>query len=316
MTIRRRLIILISAAMIASCARSQAPAELETHTFMHVDFRHRTFHLLVPDNLPRPAPLVVALHGGGGNGVQMCNLKGGVQELAEREGFIVACPEGIEGHWNDGRYNTRYRSHVEDIDDVGFLKNLVSRVERLYEIDADRIFFTGASNGGMMSLRMACEAGHIITAVGAVIANLPAHFRCQHTGPVSVLLMNGTEDPMVPFEGGQVRFLRQELGEVLSTGKTSGEFVNRSSCSGPPEVIWLPDLAPGDGTITYSETFADCETGAMFTKYIVEGGGHTMPGGGQYAPRYLIGRVSRDFSGAEAIWEFFERASELENSQN
>ena len=159
-----------------------------------------------------------------------------------------------------------------------------------------------------MSLRMACEAGHMITAVGAVIANLPSHLRCQHSGPVSVLLMNGTEDPLVPFEGGQVRFFRRELGEVLSTGKTSGEFVNRSSCSGPPEVVWLPDVNPDDGTVTYRETFSDCETGAIFTKYIVRGGGHTMPGGTQYAPRYLIGRVSKDFSGAEAIWDFFERA--------
>ena len=228
--------------------------------------------------------------------------------LAEREGFIVACPEGIEGHWNDGRDIDRYRAHAENVDDVGFLTTLVFEVKKLHNIDLDRVYFTGASNGGMMSLRMACEAGPMITAVAAVVANLPADLTCQHAGPVSVLLINGTKDPLVPHEGGQVRLLRQQLGEVLSTAKTSGTFVNRSVCNGPAEVVWLEDHDPRDGTVTYRETYAECQTGAIFTKYVVLGGGHTMPGGAQYAPKYLIGRVSRDFSGAEAIWDFFERA--------
>ena len=287
---------------------SNNPPELEQYTVWH-DFQERTYYILEPPGLTGPVPLVVSLHGGGGNGPQTCSMEGGIQELAEREGFVVACPEGVENHWNDGRKTDRYRAHREDIDDVGFLTAMIFEISEDYDIDLDHLYITGASNGGMMSLRMACEAGHLVTAVGAVIASLPADLRCDPTGPVSVLIMNGTEDPLVQYEGGQVRFLRQELGEVIHTREAFGTFVNRSKCSGPPEVVWLPDLDPNDGTITYRETFEDCLDGkAIYTIYTIEGGGHTMPGGAQYSPKYLIGRVSRDFSGAEAIWDFFERA--------
>ena len=79
--------------------------------------------------------------------------RGGIQELAEREGFIVVCPEGIENNWNDGRVNERNRAHIEDIDDVGFLRALIQQLGMTHNVDPDRIYVTGASNGGMMSLR-------------------------------------------------------------------------------------------------------------------------------------------------------------------
>jgi len=298
--------------MASGCAMtgsgvSSVKSELSSHTLTH-DGLKRTFYLLDPTESPKPVPLILSLHGGGGDGEQACSLAGGVQELAEREGFLVACPEGIENNWNDGRANDRNRAHIEDIDDVGFLRALIAQLEQTHNVDPDRIYVTGASNGGMMSLRMACEASDILAAAGAVIASLPADLSCEPEHPIPILLMNGTEDPLVPFDGGQVHFFRRELGEVISTPDTVAFWLAANGCDPAARTEQLPDLDPRDGTRIQLDTYSGCEEGVSVVLYTVEGGGHTLPGGTQYVLEFVIGRVSRDLHTGEAIWEFFEAA--------
>ncbi|MEE9216314.1 MAG: PHB depolymerase family esterase [Anaerolineales bacterium] len=298
------------ALMVSGCAligpgASRVETELSSHTLIHAGFE-RTYHLLDPSESLDPLPLVLSLHGAGGNGERTCSLAGGIQELAERERFLVACPEGIENNWNDGRADNSNRAHLEDIDDVGFLLALIDLLSNTYNVDTDRIYVTGASNGGMMSLRMACEASDVLAAAGAVIASLPADLNCDPEHPISILLMNGTEDPLVPFEGGQVRFFRRELGEVISTPDTVAFWVAADGCNPKPRTEQLPDLDPRDGTRIQVDTYFGCEGGTSVVLYTVNGGGHTLPGGTQYVLKFVIGRVSRDLHSGEAIWEFFE----------
>ncbi len=295
-----------------ACARtgsgpSSSRPELTLHTLSHAGLE-RTYYLLDPTQAPDPVPLVLSLHGGAGNGQQTCSLAGGIQELADREGFLVACPEGVENHWNDGRANDLNRAHVEDIDDIGFLRALIEQLSKSHNVDPDRIYVTGASNGGMMSLRMACEASDVLAAVGAVIASLPADLDCEPEQPISILLMNGTEDPLMPWEGGQVHFFRQELGEVISTPETVAFWVAANGCDPTARMEELPDLDPRDGTRIQVETYSGCEGDASVVLYTVDGGGHTLPGGTQYVLKFVIGRVSRDLHAGEAIWQFFEGA--------
>lgn len=292
-------------AMIGSSA-SSVDTELSSHTLTHDGFE-RTYYLLDPTESLDPVPLVLSLHGGAGYGKRTCSQAGGIQELADQEGFLVVCPEGVENHWNDGRADDSNRAHTEDIDDVGFLLALIDVLSNTYNVDQDRIFVTGASNGGMMSLRMACEASDVLAAVGAVIASLPADLSCEPEHPISILLMNGTEDPLVPFEGGQVHFFRRELGEVISTPDTVAFWVAVNGCDPTARMDKLPDLDPRDGTRIQLDTYSGCEGGVSVLLYTVDGGGHTLPGGAQYVLRFVIGRVSRDLHAGQTIWQFFER---------
>jgi polyhydroxybutyrate depolymerase len=159
-----------------------------------------------------------------------------------------------------------------------------------------------------MSLRMACEAPHIFAAAAPVIASLPVNLVCIPSQPISILIMNGTEDPLVPWDGGEVHFLRTELGLAWSTHEMVAFWVEANGCDSPPHVEQLPDLDPDDGTRVTREVYSDCDADTKVVFYTVEGGGHTWPGGLQYAPEFFVGRISHDLHAGEAIWRFFEES--------
>ena len=97
--------------------------------------------------------------------------------------------------------------------------------------------------------------------------------------PISILLMNGTEDPLMPFEGGKVRFFRQKLGPMHSTADSDAFWVAAKGCDPTPESEQLPDLDPDDGTLIGPDTYSSCAQGVSVMLYTVDGGGQTWPGG-------------------------------------
>ena len=267
----------------------------------------RNYSLFIPSSY-QPAgqyPLILALHGGGGTGRSMCALKAGIQTLADAEGFIVVCPQGLENHWNDGRHQVAYRAHQEAIDDVGFLMALVEHIGNEYAISENQVFVTGYSNGGMMSYRLACERSSDIRAIAAGIANLPVDLDCQPDQPIPVMILNGTEDPLMPYQGGQVGTRRNPLGAVLSTEATADFWASENGCEPEPAVETLPAQVATDQTRLRQTTFSNCQSNSTVVLFTVVGGGHTWPGGSQYAPEFLIGPVSSQANAAELIWNFF-----------
>jgi polyhydroxybutyrate depolymerase len=269
----------------------------------------RSYRLRIPKGEAQTdhPPLVLALHGGGGNKERMCDLTGGLADLVDREGFLLLCPQGVEGHWNDGRGLDRYRAQREAIDDVGFLRALARELSRQYEVAEGRVYVTGASNGGMMTYRLACEAPELFAAAASIIANLPKQLRCQPSEPISMLIMNGTEDPLMPYDGGQVRFLWQELGAVHSTMETAARWAETNGCQPDPTEVELPEEDPEDGTLVQLTAYSGCDRGSEVVVYTIVGGGHTWPGGNQYAFPSLIGPVSREGHMGEIVWDFFAR---------
>ena len=125
------------------------------------------------------------------------------------------------------------------------------------------------------------------------------------------MAINNVDDPLVPFEGGEIygHFHRVKLGEVLSVDESVGFWVKRNGCSTTPVMIEEPDRDPNDGTIVTSKHYLNGNEGTEVILYIVDGGGHTWPGGIQYLPKWVIGKTSRDFNASEVIWEFFKRHS-------
>jgi polyhydroxybutyrate depolymerase len=278
----------------------------------------RVFRIYIPKSYDKSVslPLVIALHGKGGKGRSMILVtRGGFNKLADKDSFIVVYPDGVEKNWNDGRMDdeTNDRAHRENIDDVGFISTLIDFMISNYNTDPRRVYVTGISNGAIMSYRLACELSEKIAAIAPVDGNISQLLfeECRPQNPVSVLTINNLNDPVVPYEGGEIygHFHLKKLGEVLSVDESVGFWVKQNGCSTTPVVVEEPDRDPNDGTFVTSKHYLNGKEGTEVILYIVDGGGHTWPGGIQYLPKWVIGKTSRDFNAAEVIWEFFKRHS-------
>jgi polyhydroxybutyrate depolymerase len=252
-----------------------------------------------------PRPTILVLHGGRLSAANARRTTG-FEEMFEREGFALVYPDAVDHHWNDGRAVALGR---EAADDAAFVRALVAELIQHGVADPARAYVTGPSNGGMMTLRLVCEAAELFAAAAPIIASLPAELAetCKPARAVPVLIMNGTADPLVPYAGGEVgRFTRG--GSVLSTDATLALLRKFNGCAGAPEEQTLADLDPDDGSDVTIEQWTHCTSGAPVVLYRIDGAGHRIPHRtGRWTPILdrLLGRENRDFSGAEAIWEFF-----------
>ncbi|MEW6005999.1 MAG: PHB depolymerase family esterase, partial [Stygiobacter sp.] len=276
----------------------------------------RTYLIHIPPSWDenKSMPLVIALHGGGGTGERMVeHTQGGFNTLADKNDFIVVYPDGVEKHWNDGRSGeeTRHRVHKENVNDIGFISSLIDHLIKELNIDPNRVYVTGISNGAMMSYRLACELTEKIAAVAPVAGNMPENLypSCSPSRPISVLAINNINDPLMPWKGGNITgpFGMKKLGKVLSVSETVKFWVNHNNCSSSPLISYEPDNDPQDGTRVLKEVYDGGKEGTEVILYTIEGGGHTWPGGYQYQPERIVGKTSRDIDANEVIWNFFKK---------
>lgn len=283
-----------------------------------VDGLVRTYLLHLPPwyNGTQSLPLVIALHGGGGTADSMVKLtRGGLNELADERGFIVVYPNAVERHWNDGRNLSVYRSQRENVNDVAFISALIEHLADEYGVDQTRVYVVGMSNGALMAHRLACEIPSRIAAIAAVAGSMPVNLvsACPPSSRVSVMMINGLSDPLVPWGGGPIRFGDMELGEVISVEEAALLWAGRGNCTLICDRVYLPDTDPHDGTRVWKRVFKNNTTGVEVVLYGVDGGGHTWPGGYQYLPESIIGKTCRDVDANEIIWEFFQRHTLIQN---
>ncbi len=287
--------------MTASAAAA-AERALVPHT-LEVDGITRSYHLHVPPALgPAPAPLVLVFHGGGGTGPGTERLTR-FTALADREGFLVAFPEGIEKNWNDGREFTSSRAHRDHVDDVAFVTALVDAIGRAHAVDPRRVYATGISNGGIFSHYLAAHLSARIAAIAPVVGGIadPPEAWLRPEQPVSVLMLQGTRDPLVPYHGGAVAFGR---GKIIDTEEAARRW---AALNGGREPVREPLPADGKDRCGGLRTiYPGGRDGSEVTLVRLDGGGHTWPGGAQYLPQLLIGRVCRDFDATVLIWDFFK----------
>jgi polyhydroxybutyrate depolymerase len=179
-----------------------------------------------------------------------------------------------------------------------------------FQIDPKRMYACGISNGGMMSLRIACELPDLFSAIAVVAANMSTvlNENCQPAVPISVLFICGTEDPLVPWNGGKVGFsFLRSRGKVLSVNESVEFWREKNHCSHSGAENIFKDIISEDESTVTEYTFPNGDNGAEVILLKVNGGGHTWPGGWAYLPEYLIGVTNRDFSASEYIWQFFNR---------
>jgi len=270
----------------------------------------RTYTYYLPARRrPNPA-LVFVFHGSGGDAAQArLSYAYEFERLAEHYGFIVVYPDGYEKHFNGCRKKGPYAANTQAIDDVGYIRQLSSHFSRRYGTDPEAVLATGISNGGQMALRLALEAPDLVAAVAPVATSMPTarNMDCSLSGlPVPLLLINGTDDPMNPYQGGKVALygLVGDRGQVVSSLESVEYWARLAGHSQQPARFTLPDMAPDDSSTTEVTLWRQpgLESVALYT---VHGGGHNVPHPVLKAPK-LLGGTSRDFIGAEAIWAFFQ----------
>ena len=251
-------------------------------------------------------PVVVNLHGGGGTAKGAYRLTNGrFNDLAKEQGFIVVYPNAIDKSWNDGREQI-LKPENKNVDDVGFIAAIIQELKEIYDVDLSRIFATGMSNGGFMTSRLLCDRADLFRGGAVVTASISTDYfpKCKPTASVAVLVMNGTDDPLVPYNGGQIKVFKKTRGEILSTDQYLDFWKNQNNCNQDPIITQLPDSNSKDKS-TVSVVSYTCDKQNPVVLYKIKGGGHTWPGGRQYLGKRLIGVTNRDINACDVIWKFF-----------
>ncbi|OLF13632.1 extracellular catalytic domain type 1 short-chain-length polyhydroxyalkanoate depolymerase [Actinophytocola xanthii] len=271
---RNLVAVLVTALLAAGCSGAPAPRQAAADEHMlTVDGRERGYLLHVPPGAEGRLPVLLVLHGGGGNARQVAGQTG-LSDLADEAGFLVVYPNGSGRTslltWNAGAccgYAQR-----QGIDDVAFLSALLDEVLADQLADPERVFVTGMSNGAMMSYRLACELSDRITGIAPVAGALNVT-PCRPTRPVSVLAVHGTADELVPYDGGPPAQPApgNESWVNASVADSVGFWVDHDGCR-------RPATERTEGAVT-TATYAGCAEGSEVVLHTVAGGGHAWPGG-------------------------------------
>jgi len=256
----------------------------------------RSYLLYEPESYDpsTPTPLVISIHGFmQWPAHQMVTTRW--DELADQYGFIVVHPSGtgLPKRWHASPQMT---SETDPLVDVVFISDLIDKLEAEYNLDPRRIYANGLSNGGGMSVLLACELSDRIAAIGTVAGAYTFPWsECNATRPVPTIVFHGTADPIVPYEGGVVDNDRFDFPSIPGWVAGLAQF---NKCSGVPTEI------PASGNVSGIQ-YRDCAGDAEVIFYTIAGGGHSWPGGNPL-PEIIAGTTSNDIDATQTMWEFFQ----------
>lgn len=268
-----------------------------------------------------PRPLVILLHGhigtaanALGQGKTPSPLSAWLN-IADREQLLVVAAQGLKGSDNHTGWHDCRLDATEDptADDVGFIERVVGGLVQAGRADPHRIYVMGMSNGGMMSYRVALEMHPAPAAIAAVSSTMAGQTACGETPrPLSVLMINGTDDPIVPYGGGKVGLRGYKTGTVIGADATRDFWLRADGLSGAPAVGYnFPHLNPADNTRANRLTWGPA-SGLQVEVITIQNGGHIEPSlvyhyGWLY--HQLVGAQNSDFESAEEAWSFFRNKS-------
>ncbi len=290
---------ILMAALLLVSAAAPARADERLQTLEH-DGQKRHYLLRAPAPLPadRRLPLVLVLHGGGGSAANAEQMTGFTAKARE-QGFIVVYPEGSSSLGLMHTWNAVHccgHAMEKNVDDVGFIRALLDHLQAHYPVDAQRIYVTGLSNGGMMTHRLGIELGDRIAAIAPVIATVFGD-EVRPVAPVSALMINGAIDDNVPPGGGDPagpgRRHWAEGAQVKPTTDQAQFWARADGCSATP-------MQSDDG-IAVHWRYA-CPSQAV-EQYLVKDNGHAWPGG--EPGRRRADPPNPRFDATTVIWNFF-----------
>jgi len=309
--------LLLSGLAPALHAEPAAQAGLHRDAKLEIGGEKREFSYYVPRHAQgKPLPMVIYFHGHGDSGRHLVgkgiapSVSAVWMETAEREKFLVFYPLGLKGKdrktgWNDCRGDADGNPKA---DDTQFTKALIEFAHANLGLDRSRVYVTGMSNGGHMTMRVAMEMADQVAAAATIVALMPRNSRCDRPSrPVPMLFMHGTEDKFAPFGGGS---MTHDRGVVYSARETVDLWRQWNGVQNVPEkTTRLPDLDKSDHSVMVMRTWADAAGRNVVVAYEMRGAGHAEPSRKAKMGRLLTrvqGNQNHDVEMADAVWDFFK----------
>jgi polyhydroxybutyrate depolymerase len=276
--------------------QNESRAQIETHSFEFGE-RTRSYQVFLPQNFRPKMPVVFILHGYLQRARDIRNYTK-MSDIADTAGFIAVYPEAVYPGFNSGLKDYPGNPPLPNVDDVGFISNLIDTLEVKYDIDMDRVYCCGLSNGGIMTYRLLGEIGHRFAAFASVAGSLTDLTASYYTQTASrpILHIHGTADAVVYYNGN--------IANLWSVEETINFWLAKNNCSLQPNTITMPDINTNDGSTVEKISYLNCSDSSCFIFYKVIGGGHSWPGSPQDPdwgkPRNL------DINAGSVIWNFFK----------
>jgi polyhydroxybutyrate depolymerase len=296
------LLLLLGSTFFLSCSSEETIAEEELPTIqtgminatINVNGVNRSYILYVPSTYTAESsmPLVFNFHGLGSNAFEQM-VYGDFRPLAEEHGFIIAHPNGTTflgfTHWNVGGFTAG-----SPADDVGFTEALLAEIQSDYNIDNNRIYATGMSNGGYMAFLLGCQMNDTFAAIASVTGTMTidTYDECIPNAPMPVLQIHGTADETVSYEGTET--WNKSIPDVLSY------WVGVNNCNPTPSITRVPDLNPNDDDFVDHYVYSGGDNGTVVEHYKINNGTHSWPG-------TSVGVANRTINASNLVWEFFSR---------
>jgi polyhydroxybutyrate depolymerase len=256
----------------------------------------RRYLLYVPKtyDLSKATPLIISFHPAATWGAVEKNITHW-NDLADQHGFIVVYPNG-SGAFFDGFTSGPHvwpGGQISLARDVRFISELIDKLESEYNIDPNRIYADGISNGGGMAFALSCNLSDRIAAVGTVAAAHMEPRECRDSKPVPTLVFHGTDDKFAPYLGGTSPIAPRPFANIPDW---TAHVAQHNQCKGSPVETRVSQHVR---RLTYSNCAAD----VVF--YTIEGGGHTWPSGGKPYPEWIIGKTTDEPNASRVLWEFY-----------
>lgn len=270
----------------------------------------RNYRVHVPSsyNKGRAMPAIIILHGGSSNidGIIKTTCQNGdlssstcMNSLADREGFIAVYPQATAriiagktlGNWNAGKCCAPASDN--NIDDIGFISKMIEDLKAKINLDKNKIYAAGISNGGGMAYRLACELSSKIAAISSIAGGMMLD-NCNPSRRMPVLHFHGTMDTVSKID---LQTIQSDL-DSWAAKNGCGNAVSED----------LPDKTNDETTVT-KISYTGCSNGNDVVLYKINNGGHTWAGGWQYLSEGFVGKTSTDINANEEMWKFFEQHS-------
>lgn len=282
----------------AQCTPAKAATTGSSTGKIEVDGTQRDYSINIPPSYDGVSalPLVLNLHGRGGNATQQLLLTG-FDTSSDKNNFILVSPNAIGEQWDLPAVPGRATS------DTTYITELLTSLEQRLCIDKTRLYAAGMSLGSVMTLALACAPNQSFAAFGGVGASFYRPM-CDRSPPAPLIYFHGTADPVVPFEGGKVA--GSPAGSITARVNAADEnmaaWANHNGCNPTPTVNDLGDTA--------RTIWSDCKNNANVDYYRIDDGGHTWPGANQLVSDFIeerLGKTTQTVDATELMWQFFEQ---------
>ncbi|MCW5315961.1 prolyl oligopeptidase family serine peptidase [Nostoc sp. KVJ3] len=259
----------------------------------------RTYYLYTPKsyNPNQPMPLVLVFHGDDGSGHSISDVTR-FNNLADQKGFIVVYPDGMNKKWSL-RGNSQGK-----VDDVLFVSALIDHLKQQINIDSHKIYATGFSRGGILTQALACKLSDKIAAFASVAGSLPVRLKpnCQPQTPISMMIVNGTNDHDVLYEGDD----HSQRGALVSISDMVSFWRSHDQCISPSV---SPLLTGTKSSKVKASQYSSCSGNSEVLQLAVVNGGHFWPGGASTDISLNKFNAQLGLNASQTIWDFFQRHS-------